>query len=369
MNKQLPKVLFLANIPSPYRVEFFNALSRDCDLTVLYQLHSSAERDKQWTAQASSTYRQVFLRGQATAVDKAFCPGVTAWLKTGWDAIFISGNTSPTELWAIAWCKLHRVPYCLEADGGFAGSGSGPKEWIKHRAVGNARVYLSTCRGLDQYFLHYGADPERIRRYRFSSLTEKDILPRCLTREEKQAIRQALGIREERMILTVGQFIPRKGIDLLLKAANGMDKNIGIYIIGGAPTEEYLNYARENDLTEVHFVDFQPKEQLRQYYLAADLFVLPTREDIWGLVVNEAMACGLGVVTTNRCNAGLELIRNGENGYLVEVEDVHALREAMTQALDNPEKLGASALETIRPYTIQAMADDHITHILELSQR
>ena len=215
MDKQQLKVLFLANVPSPYRVEFFNALSADCDLTVLYQLYRSSERDTQWTAQASGTYRQVFLRGKATAVDKAFCPGVTAWLKKEWDAVIISGNTSPTELWAIAWCKLHRVPYCLEADGAFAGSGSGLKEWIKARAIGNAGLYLSTCRELDQYYLHYGARADRLRRYRFSSLTEADILPRPLTAEEKQALRRELGIREERMVLSIGQFIPRKGIDLL----------------------------------------------------------------------------------------------------------------------------------------------------------
>lgn len=115
-------------------------------------------------------------------------------------------------------------------------------------------------------------------------------------------------------------------------------------------------------------MDFQKKDRLKKYYMAADLFVLPTREDIWGLVVNEAMACGLGVITTNRCNAGLELIRNRENGYLVAVEDVHALREAMLEALENTEALGLCALETIRPYTVETMAADHMTHIREFSR-
>ena len=55
--------------------------------------------------------------------------------------------------------------------------------------------------------------------------------------------------------------------------------------------------------------------------MAADAFVLPTREDIWGLVINEAMAYGLPVVTTDRCNAGLELIKNNVNGYVVHVDD------------------------------------------------
>ena len=117
------RILFLANVPSPYRVEFFNVLGRECDLTVLYQLHSSAERDKKWTAQADTCYAQVYLKGRATSVDKALCPGVIPWLQKDWDAIVISGNTSPTELLAIAWCKLRGIPYCLEADGAFPGSG------------------------------------------------------------------------------------------------------------------------------------------------------------------------------------------------------------------------------------------------------
>ena len=53
----------------------------------------------------------------------------------------------------------------------------------------------------------------------------------------------------------------------------------------------------------------------------------PTREDIWGLVINEALAAGLPVITTNRCGAGLELIKNNENGFLVNVEDIDELYE------------------------------------------
>ena len=80
------------------------------------------------------------------------------------------------------------------------------------------------------------------------------------------------------------------------------------------------------------------------------------------------IVCSKATFTTNRCNAGLELIRNRENGYLVAVEDVHALREAMLEALENTEALGLCALETIRPYTVETMAADHMTHIREFSR-
>ena len=366
--KLMPRVLFLANVPSPYRVAFFDEMSRLCQLTVLYQLHASAERDKKWTAPQQGSYETVFLKGRSTDVDKAICPGVLPWLTKDWDAIIISGNSSPTELLAIFWCKARRIPYCLEADGAFVKNGGGPKEWLKAQSIRGARLYLSTCRELDRYYLHYGATQEALRRYHFSSLRESDILPAPISPKEKQQYRKKLHIPEEKMILSIGQFIPRKGFDILLGAVNTLDKHIGVYIVGGEPTEEYMTYARENDLTNVHFVGFKTKEQLEDYYLAADLFVLPTREDIWGLVVAEAMAYGLGVITTNRCNAGLELIKNGENGYLVPSENVHALRGAIVDAIPNSAALGAAALESIRPYTIETMAADHLRILADLQK-
>ena len=63
--------------------------------TVLYQLHASTERDEKWTAAQEGEYETVFLKGKATDVDKALCPGVIPWLEKGWDAIVICGNSSP----------------------------------------------------------------------------------------------------------------------------------------------------------------------------------------------------------------------------------------------------------------------------------
>ena len=95
--KERPRILFLANVPSPYRVAFFDELSASCDLTVLYQLHASAERDKQWAAPQRGQYQAVFLRGHSTDVDKAICPGVLSWLTREWDAIIIC-TTVPRQV-------------------------------------------------------------------------------------------------------------------------------------------------------------------------------------------------------------------------------------------------------------------------------
>ena len=67
------------------------------------------------------------------------------------------------------------------------------------------------------------------------------------------------------------------------------------------------------------------------------MFVLPTREDIWGLVVNEAMAAGTPVITTTNCGAGMEILKNGDGGRIVPPEDTDSLASAMQEMLNDAE--------------------------------
>lgn len=358
------KVLFLTNVPSPYRVDFFNALGSMCDLTVLYQKRSSSERDTKWTQKIGEHYQSVFLQGVSTKADQALCLEVVHYLKRGrYDRIVICGNSSPTEMLAIEWCRMMRIPYCLEGDGGFAKDGKGLKEKIKAHFIRGAQMYLSTGKTLDVYFETYGAQRERIVRYPFTSVKEADLLREPVSGEEKQQLRMRLGMSEQNIVLSIGQFIPRKGFDLLLEAWQGMPKDAGLYIVGGEPTQEYLNMVHTYGLQNVHFIGFQNKDVVTAYYRAADVFVLPTREDIWGLVVNEAMSNGLPVVTTDRCAAGIELIRDGVNGYLVSTEDVPALAKALASVLGDEtcrRQMGKAALCTMQGYTIEEMVRAHM---------
>ena len=110
----------------------------------------------------------------------------------------------------------------------------------------------------------------------------------------------------------------------------------------------------------IHFVGFKQKKELAEYYKAADVFALPTREDVWGLVVNEAMAYGLPVVTTDRCIAGLEMVKDGVNGKLVNVEDKKELSAAINECIDNYYKYSEGALKKAGEYTIEEMAKSHL---------
>lgn len=363
-NKKM-KILFLTNVPSPYRVHFFNELGKQCDLTVLYQKKASSERNSKWVAESSNTYTSIFLKGKSTGVDNAFCPGVVKYLRKSYDAIIICGNASPTEIFAIEWCKLRRIPYCMEGDGAFVKTGKGFKERLKRHLIRGGTLFFSTCKELDNYYIHYGANPSKIVRYRFSSLLKRDILLNPPDKDQKLLLRNELKIKEDKVILAVGQFIYRKGFDVLIESATMLNDGIGIYIVGDNPTSEYLSKVKEYNLKNIHFEGFKTKDELKKYYMAADAFVLPTREDIWGLVINEAMAYGLPVVTTDRCNAGVELIDEGVSGFIVKIDDVVELANAINILATNSVDMGRRALLKIRDYSIEMMASDHMKILQE----
>lgn len=358
----MKRVLFLTNFPSPYRVHFFDELGKTLDVTVLYsdRVEDITHRNAQWFEEGQGGFHPVQLKQSAGIRDEYLCLEVISWLKKKYDAIVIGGYSSPTAILAMAYLRLHRIPFYMEVDGGLVRQESKLKYLVKKTLVCMANRWLSTGINTTKYLVHYGAKEERVQHYPFSSLYEKDILAEPVSREEKQRLRRELGIEEKHMVLAIGQFIHRKGFDILLEAARDLDPDTGIYIVGGEATEEYLKLREQLNLQNVHFWGFQKKDRLALMYQAADLFVLPTREDIWGLVINEALAYGLPTITTNRCVAGLELIEDGVNGYVVPVEDANALAEKIQAVLASDlSGMGAASLEKVRPYTLENMAKVH----------
>ncbi len=355
----MKKVLFITNLASPYRVRFFDELGKTAEVTVVYtdRAEDHKDREKAWFEGSHGNFQEVQLKKQKAKV----CFDAIGYIKQPFDDIILCGYSTTTFMLAIAYMKAKKIPFCLEADGGLVRAESGLKFKFKRSLVSAATTWLSSGRETTQFFCHYGAKEEQVYEYPFSSLAASDILADAPSEEEKAALRRELGVAEPHMVLSVGQFIPRKGFDILMEAAKSLPKDVGIYIVGGEPTEDYLRMRKEWGLSQVHFVGFQKKEELSRYYRAADLFCLPTREDIWGLVINEAMAYGLPVITTDRCVAGLELVENGVSGYIVPVEDPGAVAEKISAILASaPREMGRAALEAVRPYTIESMAKAHL---------
>lgn len=361
------KVLYLVNIPSPYRVKFFNELGKKCDLSVIYELNSAEDRDKSWMNEKAVNFTEYYLKGRKIGADNALSFEVITYLnKLSFDIIVIGGYSSPSAMLAILYLKLKKIPFILNADGGFIQLEEKKiKYLIKKMFISSASAWLSTGKQTTEYLCHYGANKQNIYLYPFSSIDEKRIPQKLLSNEQKEIIRMELEIPTsyKYILLSIGQFIPRKGFDVLLKSCEKLSNEIGVYIIGGSPTEDYLRLVKELNLQNINFLEFKSQEELSKYYQVADVFILPTREDIWGLVINEAMAYGLPIITTTKCIAGNELIINNENGFLIESEDYKSLYNNVINLISNIElkkNMGNNNLNKIKSlYTIQKMAIIH----------
>lgn len=360
------KVLFITNLPSPYRVDFFNELGKMVDLSVCYERLNSSERNEKWVNKSERTYKEIFASSIKTGVDSSVGLGVIKQINKEYDYVIICGWSSPSIVLAIIYCQLFKIPYILEDDGGLIKPDGERYKLLKKILLKKALAYFTTTDQNIAVISNLGVNINNVYKYPFSSVSKNDIINQSLKNEEIQRIRHSLKIIEKNVILSVGQFIERKGFDILLNSFSSLPDDCGLYIVGGEPTKEYLDIINNKKIKNVHFIDFVEKEKLKRYYMASDIFVLPTREDIWGLVINEAMASGLPVITTNRCGAGLEMITNNINGFIIETNNEEELADKMLTIIYNNDlkkEMKRNTIEIIKKYTIEEMAYWHYNQL------
>lgn len=356
------KILIISNIPSPYRIDFFNVLGKYVDLTVVFEAKSARGITFNWNIEEIQNFKAIFLKDGVINEKKIDWTILKYVRKNYYDHIIVTSYAYFTEMAALLALKARRIPYFLEVDGGLIRQENKLKRVYKKFLVSNAKGYFSPSKSSDDYLVYYGAKRNLIHRYPFTSLNKKDILDQLVPEEEKVMLKKELGISKKKVVLAVGQFIHRKGFDVLIKASKGIDQDIGIYFVGGEPTDEYIELRNKYKSNHVYFEGFKSKEELSKYFKVADLFVLPTREDVWGLVINEAMAFGLPIITTDKCVAGLELIENEVNGFIVPVGNIEILREKMELILKDSilqKNMSNKSLRKIQNYTIEAMSKCH----------
>ena len=364
------KILFFSNIPSPYSVAYVNELGKLADVTAVYEDLSYKDRDASWKSFEAPNAKLIILKGLSLGEGRkiSFYPFKLIW-KFRKSKIIISNPSTLCGILSIFFCKLLRIPFIIQSEGGLPKDGKGLKEHFKKFVMQGAALYLSGMTPERDYFLTYGASIEKIKQYPFASLYKRDFPAVLLNAKEKESLRNELGIKEKNVILFVGQFIYRKGIDVLLVALSRTHSEVGLYLVGGEVKQEYQNIIDKYGLKNIHFVNFIQLDVLKKYYMAASFFVLPTREDTWGLVVNEAMSYGLPVITTIQCVAGLELIEDGINGYLVPTDDPKALADKIDFLLENPNLRGTMAsnnFEKIKDYNYENMARVIYCHLQAL---
>lgn len=168
--------------------------------------------------------------------------------------------------------------------------------------------------------------------------------------------------------LYVGRFSPEKNILLLLEAYRRLrqteDARWGLILVGDGPQrEEIRRFVDGNRLPDVHLPGFRQKEELPLYYAVADLFVLPSRSEPWGLVAIEAMASGLPVLVSRNCGCYPDAVREGVNGFSFDPESADGLCSLMRDVVRGRidlEAMGRASLEIVQEYTAGKAAEMYL---------
>lgn len=350
----MKKVLYVTNIPVPYRVKFFNALSEVWDLTVLFERSRGENRDKAWCAGEDIRFRAEFLRGLPLGPENVLSFGILRWMFGRYDAVIFGCCNSPVQLLAMLAMRLFRKPYVLNLDGELFLSEPTLKNRLKRLLLSGAAGYLTAgTRAAEEIRSVAGDRP--VLAYPFGSLTEEEVL-RC--RE------QANGPRDG-TIAVVGRYYPYKGLDVALEAAR-QAKDLSFCFVGMGDRAE--TFQREQIIPEnVQIIPYLQKEALEGLYARCAMVVLPSRQECWGLVIGEAAAFGTPIVSTWGSGAAAEYLGKAYPGCLAQPGDPESLLGCIRRlSREDPAAYRAFLLEKARMYTVENCVRAHV-YLLEES--
>lgn len=233
--------------------------------------------------------------------------------------------------------------------------------------AGADRIICATEQERTALWQLYGADPGKV------SVIPLGVDLDLFQPVDKATARERLGLKDERIVLFVGRLEPLKGADILINAAAMLDSDIecGVLIVGGdrgshAHVEQLKSLARQQGIEQrVAFVGAIDHDLLPLYYSAADVCVVPSHHESFGLVAVEAMASGTPVVAS-RVGGLTSTIRDGETGYLIPWLCPEPFAERIDLLLENESlrrSLGEAAREQVTRFrwenVVAAMIEEY----------
>jgi glycosyltransferase involved in cell wall biosynthesis len=143
-------------------------------------------------------------------------------------------------------------------------------------------------------------------------------------------------------------------VDLIIKTLEGL-KNVFLLIVGDGEENEELSKLASKLKIDYKITGFiEDQDELFKIYYAGALLVLPSYNEPWGLVVNEAMAAGLPVIVSNESGCSLDLVKDGENGFILsDLENPEILRNLIIKTLENKENFSKKSSEIIDNWTFE----------------
>ncbi len=361
------RVVLLTEIIAPYRIPVFNALAKrdEIDLEVMFL----AENDpslRQWEVYRNEiSFRYQVLPSWRKRLGKhniLLNSGLSSALeKARPDAIICGGYNYLASWQSFFWAHRREMPFLawVESNARDQRSGDPATEFLKRKFLrGCAAVIVpgkSSCEYVKRYSVPKGGiftAPNAVDTQLFASRAND-------ARRQAESLRKELGL-PLRFFLYVGRLVREKGVFELLQAYGTLSQDLraqmGLVFVGdGAARPALMHNAPDG----VQFKGFAQRDQLSNYYGLADVFVFPTHSDPWGLVVNEAMACGLPIIASDVAGCVADLVTDGWNGRVVTAGQVEELASAMKELAWDRElrgTMGKHSLERIAAYSPEACA-------------
>lgn len=331
------RALFVSEIPTPYRLPLYRRLAEHPALEVEVAFLARSEPDRPWElGDALEGVPHRFLSGVRPRVRTRrntfvyeINPGVVPLLvRNRPDLLVVGGYAVFAEQAALLLAPLLRIPFLLHSETHAVKqrrhSLTAAKRAILPRVLRHAAGALAVGTAAADYLAQHGIPHDRTRI--FPNTVDVDAYRTAAeaARNRAETVRARLGLPEH-YVLFAGRLVEAKGLPELLSAHERLgDAAPPLVVAGtGALAAELAGRPR------VFPIGFRDRDELVELYALADRCVVPSRDEPWGVVVNEALACGCPVVATDAVGAARDLVRDGVDGWIVPVGDVDALAAAL----------------------------------------
>lgn len=377
------RLAILSSHPIQYFTPIYRLLAArpEIDLEVMFfrDFGVKSRFDKQfgqairWDTDQLSGYRSRFLTNISPIADTfnplhAINPGAFFRLLRSYDAVWLNGYAYPSNWLAAAAASIRRVPILFRSDMRLTDNTTDVRkhrlrETIIHWWMRRSAALLYIGEANRQAYLHYGATEEQLFFCPFSVDVEFiEMARKQYTGHQREGLREKWGLPTHGpIILFVGKLIPRKHPEVLLQIAAIAGSSAHVVFAGSGPMESELKrQAAADGLNNVTFLGFVNQSRLPDVYALSDVFVMPSEDEPWGLVLNEAMAAGIVPVVSDHVGAHHDLISEDETGYVVPVGATDAMVTRVLSLLRDDElrrRVGAAARERSAAYSYDASTD------------
>lgn len=278
---------------------------------------------------------------------------LTRWIRSQ-QVVVIHGYVNPWMLLAMSVCHRYKVPYLLRGESHPQGQSTGIRRLVRN-AIARAAVSASAgCLAIGQlnenFYRHYGA-----RCITFAPYSVDDRRFACTPQLERSELLEHWGLDQStRVIMFCGKLISRKRPLDLAAAIHLVPDKVTTMFVGDGSMADLIRTSLEPGSGVV--TGFVNQSELPAYFHAADILVLPSEAEPWGLVVNEAMAAGTLPVVSDRVGAAPDLVRG--IGEVYPCGDVTALAKALSRALVKTEdpKIRERVRQHVARYSLDTTA-------------